>query len=201
MAQCIDRRLDVDASRTRSRLGWAPTERLGIIRRMPFLAQNRKDYPHEWLKRNRVAARRGRLRVPSRIQAALAAHETTVLRRFEERLRDPARRRRFSGYLDCSPTHLEEQHNLIMGQLLCTIRTGEKGIFMNCCQALAERWREEGRPLEQLEEALNDLGQVCVATLRGAPEAVGLEPALYDHVTMTFQFAIDAVREVAERPE
>ena len=198
MAQCIDRRLDVDATRTRARLGWAPRERLRIVRRMPFLIQNRKDHPREWLRRNHVAARRVRLRVSTRIQAALAGHEATVLRRFDEWLRDPSQSHRFTAYLDCSPTHLEEQHNLILGQLLCTIRTGEKGIFMNCCRALAERWREQGLPLEQLEAALDSLGQVCVATLREAPEAAGLEPALHDHLTMTFQFAIDAVREVHE---
>ena len=87
------------------------------------------------------------------------------------------------------------------GQLLCAIRTGDKGAFMNCCRAQAERWREQGLPLEQFWEALDTLGHVCVATLREAPEAAELEPALYDHVTMTFQFAIDAVHEEHERTE
>jgi nucleoside-diphosphate-sugar epimerase len=58
MGRCIDRELAVDASRTRARLSWAPTERLGVLRRMPFLVQNRKTSPDEWLERNHVAPRR-----------------------------------------------------------------------------------------------------------------------------------------------
>jgi len=133
-----------------------------------------------------------------RIQSLLAACEEAVRQRFDNILRDPVNRRRFSRYLDCSPTHLEERHRLILGQLMCAIRTGDKGVFMNCCRHLAERWHEQGLPLIELREALDELGQVCVAILRASPEANGLDQALYDHITMAFQFALDAVHEVEE---
>jgi len=198
MAHYIDLKLNVDAKRTRARLGWAPAERLGILRRMPFLIQNRKTYPEEWLKRNHVAPRRVRLRVSAQIQSLLAAGEEAVRRQFARILREPVNRARFSRYLDCSPTHLDERHHLILSQLICAIRTGDKGVFMNCCQGLAERWHEQGLPLVELREALDELSRVCVAVLRTSPEANGLDQALYDHITMAFQFGIDAVHEVEE---
>jgi nucleoside-diphosphate-sugar epimerase len=199
MGQCIDRELAVDACRTRAMLGWAPKRRLEILRRMPFLVHNRRTYPDEWLKRNHVAARRVRLRTSTRIQSLLAAHENAICARLTTVLRDPLRHHRFPAYLDCAPTHLEERHHLLVGQLLCAIRTGDKGVFMNCCGGLAERWLEQGLPLEELWGALECLDLVCLETLRRLPEAAGLERAMGDHVTMTIQFAIDAVHELAER--
>jgi nucleoside-diphosphate-sugar epimerase len=199
MGQCIDQELAVDARRTRSVLGWAPKERLEILRRMPFLVHNRRTYPDEWLRRNHVAARRVRLRTSTRIQSLLAAHEDAICARLETVLRDPVRSHRFPAYLDCAPGHLEERHRLLVAQLLCAIRTGDKGVFMNCCGGLAERWLEQGLPLEELWGALDCLDLVCLETLRPLPEAAGLEQALGDHVTMTIQFAIDAVHERAER--
>ena len=199
MGSCIDRELAVDASRTRSRLAWLPKERLGILRRMPFLIHNRRTYPDEWLKRNHVAAKRVRLRSSTKIQTLLAAHEDAICRRLEQVLQDPVRSHRFSAYLGCLPEHLEERHHLLTAQLLCAIRTGDKGVFMNCCRHLAERWREQGLPLEELWGALECLDQVCLETLRKLPEAAELESALNDHISMTVHFAIDAVHEVNER--
>ncbi len=199
MGRCIDRELAVDASRTRSKLTWNPKERLGILRRMPFLVHNRRTYPDEWLKRNHVAARRVRLRTSTKVQSLLATHEDAVCHRLEEALRDPIRRHRFSAYLDCAPEHLEERHRLLVAQLLCAIRTGDKGVFMNCCGGLAERWLEQGLPLEELWGALECLDLVCLETLRSLPEAAGLEQSLNDHISMTVHFAIDAVHELNER--
>jgi nucleoside-diphosphate-sugar epimerase len=150
MGRCIDQKLNVDARRTRARLQWAPTERLGILRRMPFLIQNRKAYPDEWLQRNHVTARRVRHRLSARIAAMLAVHEERICSRFGEFLQDPANRSRFPAYLDCTPSQLEDRHHLIVGQLMCAIRTGDKGVFMNCCRHLAERWLGQGLPLEEL---------------------------------------------------
>jgi hypothetical protein len=199
MGQCIDRALIVDASRTRSRLGWAPKERLGIVRRMPFLIHNRRTYPGEWLRRNHVAPRRVRLRASTRIEALLAARQDHLCQRLEAVLRDPIRSHRFPGYLDCTRDHLEERHRHLVEQLLCAIRTGDKGVFMSTCRHLAERWREDGLPPEELWGALECLDYVCLETVRGLPEARGLEQALHDHVSMAIQFGIDAVHEVSER--
>ncbi|HMQ55874.1 MAG TPA: NAD-dependent epimerase/dehydratase family protein [Anaerolineae bacterium] len=41
MAQYIDRQLTIDASRTRRRLGWAPTPELSLLARLPVLIENR----------------------------------------------------------------------------------------------------------------------------------------------------------------
>jgi nucleoside-diphosphate-sugar epimerase len=60
MADYIDLRLDVDASRTRRRIDWAPNPDLHILKRIPFMMHNMRNNPEEWqLRSERKKARRG----------------------------------------------------------------------------------------------------------------------------------------------
>ena len=63
MADYIDLRLDIDASRTRSLLNWAPNENLHILKRVPYMIQNMKNHPEEWEKRSRQS-KKSRSRKP-----------------------------------------------------------------------------------------------------------------------------------------
>ncbi len=198
MASCIDRPLDVDASPTRAWLEWKPRERLDILRRMPFLIHNRKAHYDEWLQRNQLAARKTRGRASSKIHELLSIHQQEIGLVFSDYLREPAQRARLAAYLDAPPEQLDERHRLLLEQLLCAVRTGDKAVFRNCCQHMAERWWVAGLPLEELWKALEELGRLCVNVLQKDPEAENLGQEIYDQVTMTFRFAVDAVMEVQE---
>lgn len=52
MADYIDQRLSVNASRTRRRIDWAPDPNLGILKRLPQLIANMKERSGEWRKWN-----------------------------------------------------------------------------------------------------------------------------------------------------
>lgn len=199
MASCIDRRLEIDASRTRAWLDWQPRERLDILRRMPFLIHNRKAHYDEWLRRNHLAARKTRGLATSRIHELLSIHQQEIGLEFSELLSAPAQRKRLAAYLDAPAEQLAERHRLLLEQLLCAVRTGDKAVFRNCCQHMAERWWVTGLPLEELWQALEELGRLCVTTLQRDPKAANLGQEIYDQITMTFRFAIDAVMEVQER--
>ncbi len=56
MLDYIDLRLDVDASRTRARLDWAPNPRLQALSRLGAMVENMRSQPEEW--RLRQARRR-----------------------------------------------------------------------------------------------------------------------------------------------
>jgi nucleoside-diphosphate-sugar epimerase len=198
MVSCIDRRLDIDASRTRAWLEWEPRERLDILRRIPFLIHNRKAHYDEWLRRNHLAARKTRGLASSKIHELLSIHQQEIGLAFSEYLLQPTQRQRLAAYLDAPREQLDERHRLLLEQLLCAVRTGDKAVFRNCCQHMAERWWVSGLPLEELWQALDELGRLCVTVLRKDPEAENLGQAIYDQITMTFRFAVDAVMEVQE---
>ena len=198
MASCIDRKLDIDASRTRAWLEWQPRERLDILRRMPFLIHNRKAHYDEWLRRNHLAARKTRGLASSKIHELLSIHQQEIGHLFSEYLLEPTQRKRLAAYLDAPQKQLDERHRLLLEQLQCAVRTGDNAVFRNCCQHMAERWWVAGLPLDELWVALDELGRLCVTVLQQDPKAENLEQEIYDQITMTFRFAIDAVMEVQE---
>jgi len=53
MARYVDRSLEIDASRTRQKLGWSPRSSLGILERIPFMIEHRGADPVQWHGRNR----------------------------------------------------------------------------------------------------------------------------------------------------
>ncbi len=78
------------------------------------------------------------------------------------------------------------------------VRTNEKALFMSYCRDLAERRFRQGVPQEEVCRALTLLKQVCMSQLSEEEELAPFERALYDHVTMTFQFGCDQVAELYE---
>jgi nucleoside-diphosphate-sugar epimerase len=54
MLDYVDMRLEVDASRTRARLDWAPSPRLHVLSRLGTMVENMRVHPEEWrLRRER----------------------------------------------------------------------------------------------------------------------------------------------------
>ncbi len=53
MADYIDLRLDIDASKTHRLLDWTPSENLQILKRIPNMIYNMKHYPEKWEQQRR----------------------------------------------------------------------------------------------------------------------------------------------------
>lgn len=53
MAGYVDRSLEIDAARTRQKLGWSPRSGLSILERIPIMLEHRKTDPVQWHGRNR----------------------------------------------------------------------------------------------------------------------------------------------------
>jgi hypothetical protein len=148
-----------------------------------------------------MAAKGPRRRGSGRVHDLLASHVDDIGGRYLRQLQQPARRERLPAYAEGSRSELEERHRLLLEQLLCAVRTGDKAVFMNCCLHMAERWWLAGLSLDDLCEGLDGLGRTCLEVLREDPASAGSSDSLHDQIAMTFQFAIDAVRELEETLE
>ncbi len=201
MMEYVDKALHIDASRTRKILGWAPRERLDIIRRMPFLIENFRVDPLEWHRRNRAAMRRLRVSTNLRI--------FSLLERFEERIgRDltaygfgPEGRPRLPHYQALGEDLHQWHHVLVLRNLMNAVRTRDRGIFLGYCDDLAKRRYAQGFPSAEVCHVLEMLGEIALRTLRRDPESDGLEQGLQEHVTMNLRFGCDRVLEVYETLE
>ena len=72
----LDTVMAIDASKTRARTGWAPRDRLEVIRRLPFLLENRRTYPLDWHRLNRAAMKTVHVPQNLRHYQLLERHQT-----------------------------------------------------------------------------------------------------------------------------
>jgi nucleoside-diphosphate-sugar epimerase len=198
MAKYIDLKMTVNASQTRQRLQWAPRPRLEILRRLPFLLENRKTRPTEWNCVNLAAMKIVHEHPNLRIFRLLVEHEEQVRDAMTEQLLSPHGRLRLVHY-ERIPRHEHDwHHRLILHSLMNSIRTREKALFITYCRDLAERRLAQGFSLEEVCFALRTLNEVCLKILALESGPVTLEQ-LDDYVTATIQFGIDEVEDVFEK--
>jgi nucleoside-diphosphate-sugar epimerase len=201
MARYIDLAMTIDASRTRATLGWEPRPRLHVLRRLPFLLENRRTDPIEWNRANRAAMKEVHLETNLRIFALLKKHAHEIALEFTELLTGPEGRQRFPSYQQVSEQDHRWNHTLILRHLMNAVRTRERSILVSYCRDLAERRFEQGFPSGEVCEALRELNRIIFKRLLRDPEAHAMKADLYEHVTMTLTWGCDEAQQVFEHLE
>jgi nucleoside-diphosphate-sugar epimerase len=199
MARYVDREMTIDASRTRSLLGWEPRPRLQLLRRLPFLLENRRTDPVEWSRANRAAMKEAHLETNLRIFTLLKKHAAEIAAEFTEVLTGPDSRGRFPSYRRVSGDDHQWNHTLILRHLMNAVRTRERSIFVSYCADLAERRSRQGFQADEVCDALRELNRIVFKVLRRDPEAEGLRRDIYEHVTTTLTWGCDEAQHVFER--
>jgi nucleoside-diphosphate-sugar epimerase len=201
MARYIDLAITIDASRTRDILGWEPRPRLHVLRRLPFLLENRRTDPIEWNRANRAAMKEVHLETNLRIFALLKKHAHEIAGEFTDLLTGPEGRERFPSYQQVSEQDHQWNHTLILRHLMNAVRTRERSILVSYCRDLAVRRFEQGFESREVCDALRELNRIIYRKLLHDPEAAGLKPDLHEHVTMTLTWGCDEAQQVFEHLE
>ncbi|HEY3380345.1 MAG TPA: NAD(P)-dependent oxidoreductase [Vicinamibacterales bacterium] len=198
MTDPVDGVLAVDARQTRRRLEWAPRPRLEILRRMPFLIENRKIDPAKWAEMNRTAVAELPIPASLKIYWLLEQHQERIIRDFNDLLTGPLRQARFSRYRALTSAQHEWNHRVVLRQLMNAVRTEDRGVFMAYCQDLANQRCKEGFAANEVCGALEALNLVCWRVLRLDPESKGLRQPIFDTITSTLRSGCDQVQEAFE---
>ena len=201
MAGYIDRAMTIDASRTRALLGWEPRERLHVLRRLPFLLENRRMDPIEWNRANRAAMKEAHLETNLRIYRLLRKHAPEIAAEFTEVLTGGEGRTRFPSYRLVSGEEHHWNHTLILRHLMNAVRTRERSILVSYCHDLAERRFRQGFASREVCDALRELNRIVFKVLRRDPEAERLRGDIFEHVTMTLTWGCDEAQQVFEHLE
>ena len=201
MARYIDLAMSIDSGRTRALLGWEPRPRLQVLRRLPFLLENRRTDPIEWNRANRAAMKEVHLETNLRIFALLKKHAHEIAAEFTELLTGPEGRQRFPSYQQVSERDHQWNHTLILRNLMNAVRTRERSILVSYCRDLAERRFEQGFQTREVCDALRELNRIVFKRLLRDPEAAGMKADLYEHVTMTLTWGCDEAQQVFEHLE
>jgi nucleoside-diphosphate-sugar epimerase len=193
MADYVDRKLEIDAGRTRARLGWSPTPRRSLVTRLPFLIEHRRENPFEWYRRNREALEHLQLAPNFRLYRLMKTYEQAI----EKALRAALEERASSP-----PSLAAEQrfwdHQVTLRNLTVAVRSSENEPFLNWCRDLAERRISEGFGCDEVVAALRIVDRAVVGALSGDPKCAELGSALHDLIDTPIEFGIDRVLEVYE---
>lgn len=201
MADAIDRRLDVDASRTRRRLNWSPQERLDILKRVPFMVENLRSDPVEWLRRNVEAMEHHTLQPNLQVCRLIEKHESAICDAYAAAVRDSDVGGALQRYRALGPDEDAWHNRLALRSLIQAIRTGERKGFMVFCRDLAGRRMEQGFRSEELIAGLRALERACLEVIGADPDAASLARPLREYVQIAIEFGADQVLETYDDAE
>lgn len=201
MTRYIDLALRVDARRTYAQLGWQPTPRLDVTRRLLVLTENMKSHGDVWHERNEAALRRVANRPNLTIADALEDERVAMVARVVTYVLDPAQAERFRVYQAMDPEILRWYVTLILEVLRTAVRTRDRQLLRRYAQVIAARRRQEGFACDEVLDFLATVGRLVFETLRDRPDLAGLDQPIHDHVTLGFQLAADGVEDMFEATE
>lgn len=193
MIRYIDRRLEVDGTRTRHALGWQPSPRLDITRRCLVMVERMKSEPHIWHRTNEAVLRRVADRPGLRIGNALSERRLEVIGAVLAALRAGAEG--LDRYRTTPESELEWSLGLAFRLLSAAVRSGDRTLLLSYLSDAAERRYGEGFTAADMGALLLLAERTVVEALLSAPELAGLEIAIRDTVSLTFALAREEVED------
>ena len=195
MVHYIDRQLHVDASRTETALDWQPTPRLDVSRRLLIMIENMKSYGATWTMRNEAVLNRETSRPNLILYDILEEIRDELVVRIMAHITAPENSDRFCRYQDMVPETRRWFVMLVYQVLVAAVRTRERQIMRNYAQMIAVHRHREGFTADQVCDFLSTLGGIVEGALRDRDELAGMGQSIHDHITLTFQLAVDAVED------
>jgi hypothetical protein len=196
MLRYIDHQLTVDNSRTCARLGWSPSPRHRIERRMAFLIERMRSQPAEWLARNAAAMRRTPDRPDLRIYNALVNVEDLVVAAVVDDILDASNATRFAGYHQLERDDLSWRVRLYYRLLLSSLRSSDRMVVANYGGGRAEplpKWLTGARCGGSTPQ------RPILHNLELRPEIREANSELHHRITVPIEFAKDEVKDQYER--
>ncbi len=186
MGPMIDRRLEVDARGSQERLRWAPRERLGIVRRLPFLLENRRTQPCLWAMHNRA-----------RLHAETTPTEVVASRLFREKEE--------GIYSTLTAALLAERVRLphdvavtLLRGLGESLQTRDREAFRRLCFDVGHRRARLAMPEAELQVAVQLLARSCFRTIVAADPSPAMRDYLLESVSGAVEFGLDGVEDAYE---
>ncbi|MGK9476387.1 NAD-dependent epimerase/dehydratase family protein [Melioribacter sp. OK-6-Me] len=199
MIKYIDKKLNVDASYTRERLGWEPAKRYHIARRLLFLLEKLKSHPDEWRLKNEVAMHRVARRINLIIYKTLSEMKEAILQIIISKIKAPENRLKFERYNQLDPDDFQCYISTLYHLLMATVRSGDRSLMIQYIDEIALKRFAEGFEPAEICETLSIFKKVIVNELNTKKELKKIGQDIYDHIGLTLQLAEDEVEDLYDR--
>jgi len=198
MIRYVDQRLRVDNARTQARLGWTPSRRYRVERRLPFMVEHMRAEPYLWFARNQALLHRQPPPPDLLIYEALAAVEDQVVRTLlgEVLVGSPGQ---FGTLHRLDSLELEWQLRLLYRLLLTSVQTANRMLLLDYVAVTCPNRFAAGDSPEDLQLLLERLSALTRQALLRREDLRPLRMELHNRIAVPIGFAVDEVREQAER--
>jgi nucleoside-diphosphate-sugar epimerase len=198
MAEYIDKNLVIDASATYTALGWKPTPRYHILRRLLYLTEKMTSQPKEWTYRNEILLYRPAYRRSTRIYDILTQWREPIIQKVIQEVKKPVHILEFPNYLKMD-RELMQWHIMLNYQIIAaTVRNRERSIIPAFAKEVARRRHAEGFPVKEVKALMVLTGKTMEAFLLKRPELKDSKQRVDDYIILTSQFAADEFEDAYE---
>ncbi len=206
MLRYVDRQLIADSSCTRRELGWRPTPRKSITRRLVFLIENMRRHPDLWRSYNEAmlhkASDRPHLVLHDLLCETLEAGREGAIETIARQLLDT----------DLPGIYLEESQTLgamdrsvlhayirLLYQMVVTVmRTRNRPVMRQYAHGIAFLPMMTGFGSGLASHCLFVIGELLIERFRNRPEFRTLAEEAGEYVAMAIHMAIDQIEDQAE---
>ena len=198
MIKYIDRQLDIDSSCTRETLGWEPTPRYHIMRRLIFLLEKMKSHPVEWNVKNEAALKRVTRRSNLQIYETWIEEKENLLNQINIRILLSDSEGNFGRYKLMEINEFQCYMSTLYHLLMAAVRSGDRSLMLKYIDDVAVRRFAEGFEPEEICNTLSVFKEVILKNFINKKNLSEIKQELYDHIGLTIQFAQDEVEDLYE---
>jgi hypothetical protein len=195
MAEYIDKKLSIDASATCAALGWKPTPRYHILRRLLFLTEKMTAYPNDWSFRNEVLVHKVAYRKSTIIYDILIRNRDMLIHRIAKDVMKPENTVRFPNYSIMDQDMLKWYITLNYQVIAATVRDRDRSIIPGFVHQVAQRRYMEGFNVKEVKNLIFFTGKAMEEFLLKRTELKDFKQRVEDYIVLTVQFAVDELHD------
>ncbi len=191
MADYIDKKLIVNASATYNALGWKPTPRYHILRRLLILTEKATSRPNDWTFRNEILRQRVAYRKSTFIYDILTELRESLVEDIIKEIMKPEYGQRFPNYRKMDPETLKWYITLNYQLVTATVKSRDRSIISAYAREIAYKHHFDGVGAKEVRDLWLLIGNTMKASLIARTELKHSEQRVDDYTILTAQLIAD----------
>jgi len=198
MADYIDKKLSANASATYRALGWKPTPRYHILRRLLILTEKVTSHPTDWRFRNEILLQRVVYRKSTTIYDILTELRESLVQKIIKEIMKPEYEQRFPNYQKMDSETLKWYITLNYQLVTATVRTRDRAIIPAYAREIAHKRHFDGFGAKEVRDLWLLIGNTMKESLLTRPELKDSKQRVDDYIILTSQLAADEFEDTYE---
>jgi len=198
MIRYFDLKLNIDSLYTRKALGWAPTPRFHINRRLLFLLEKMKSHNDEWKVKNEAALKRVSGRINFKIYEEMIQRKEKLLTLINDAILSKDEEDKFYRYKLLKCEDFQCYISTLYHLLMAAIKSSDRSLMLKYIDDIAIRRFAEGFEPQELCNTLSVFSQIIIKELTYDKDLRKMRQDVYQYIGLTLQLAQDEIEDLYE---